>query len=461
MKSMRAHTRLVAVAVLAAHVVALGSIAQAAPLSRKKFGPAIDAPAGYQGQERCDPHVKPGVVAFRRIVMNAFPNTGEGYFTRACSVGGRSEHKDGRAWDWMVNANSKSDRRKVSALFDWLFEKDTRGRRYARARRLGIMYFIWNRRIWFPWEGWRPYSGSSPHRDHVHFSFSWDGAKKRTSFWHQKRTFVMGASAPPEAHGFWTVTGNGSVLNAGAAGHAGDLGSIFNKGGVAGIASTPEGDGYWLVKQAGKIQIFGDALRRGSFQGAGLVVDIVSAPQGQGYWIVAKAGRVEAFGSADHYGNETSDAEITAMASTPTGDGYWLVSKQGRVFPFGDAKKLGQLTTDPSNIVDVESHSASQGFWLVSRGGRVTAFGGAQFFGDARARDLKNPIVSIVGTPDGQGYWLVNSDGRALAFGNAGDLQPQYSSAIGRSPRTLAPADPAPTESTFVGRFLMDRAATE
>jgi peptidoglycan hydrolase-like protein with peptidoglycan-binding domain len=32
-------------------------------------------------------------------------------------------------------------------------------------------------------DGWRPYSGESDHTDHVHFSFSWDGAMKRTSWW--------------------------------------------------------------------------------------------------------------------------------------------------------------------------------------------------------------------------------------------------------------------------------------
>ncbi len=48
------------------------------------------------------------------------------------------------------------------------------------------MYVIWNRHIWSASDaaaGWRPYSGVSPHTDHIHISLSWDGAMKRTSWW--------------------------------------------------------------------------------------------------------------------------------------------------------------------------------------------------------------------------------------------------------------------------------------
>jgi hypothetical protein len=54
------------------------------------------------------------------------------------------------------------------------------------ARRLGVMYIIWNGRIWGSYraaEGWRSYGGANPHTDHVHFSFSRAGALKQTSYW--------------------------------------------------------------------------------------------------------------------------------------------------------------------------------------------------------------------------------------------------------------------------------------
>ncbi len=52
------------------------------------------------------------------------------------------------------------------------------------ARRLGVMYVIYNRKIWSGWSGgWENYSGYSPHTDHVHISLSWNGARGHTSFW--------------------------------------------------------------------------------------------------------------------------------------------------------------------------------------------------------------------------------------------------------------------------------------
>ena len=71
---------------------------------------------------------------------------------RDCSVGGPSEHKEGRAWDWGVAATNAGDRRRIWASY--------------RAE-----------------EGWRPYVGANPHTDHIHFSFSWAGARKQTSYW--------------------------------------------------------------------------------------------------------------------------------------------------------------------------------------------------------------------------------------------------------------------------------------
>jgi hypothetical protein len=85
-----------------------------------------------------------------------------------------------------VSAHDRADVARASALLDWLLEKDARGKKYGNARRLGIMYIIWNRRIWSSEQakdGWRPYAGANPHTNHVHFSFSWAGAMRRTSFW--------------------------------------------------------------------------------------------------------------------------------------------------------------------------------------------------------------------------------------------------------------------------------------
>ncbi len=68
----------------------------------------------------------------------------------------------------------------------WLLKTDKYGNKHANARRLGIMYLIWNDKIWSSSQaadGWREYNGSNPHTDHIHFSLSWAGAHQETSWW--------------------------------------------------------------------------------------------------------------------------------------------------------------------------------------------------------------------------------------------------------------------------------------
>ena len=462
---------LAALFVVAAVTSLLPATATAAALPGKRFGPGIDPVPIYQGQTRCDPQVKPGVAAFRRMVMRAFPNTGAGYVTRSCSVGGQSEHKDGRAWDWMVSANNRSDRKKAGKVFDWLLRRDSRGNRFANARRVGLMYMIFNRRMWSAWDGgWEPYSGSSPHTDHVHFSFGWPGARKQTTFWNRRSSFVVGAASHPTAQGLWAVTGNSHVLTAGASSFHGDRSNSFGGGSAVGIAPTPNGDGYWLAKKSGKVLRFGGAPRRGSYRGEGMVVDIESTPNGNGYWIVTKSGRVKAFGNAEHFGNVSANVRITGLAATPSGDGYWIASGRGRVFEFGNARPLGELEDSNAITVDIEA-APEQGYWLVSRRGRVSSFGAAAFLGDLRDRDPRWSLVSLAATPSGGGYWLVDEGGRVHEFGNASSSRARHATTAWRAPMTSPtdtldpdaarrqeiPADPAPDEHLFVQDFLDSR----
>lgn len=154
------------------------------------FGSSIDGLAAYDPQNTCYDTAQPGVVGFRDIVLGTFPTTGDSGLLRACSVGGRSEHEEGRARDWKVSVGDPADVASVEKVMDWLFA--TRGgHKWAYARRLGIMYIIFNSRKWGAYkaeEGWRPHpcSGDTDcHRDHVHFSFRWEGARKQTSWWNQ------------------------------------------------------------------------------------------------------------------------------------------------------------------------------------------------------------------------------------------------------------------------------------
>ena len=138
---------------------------------------------------------------------------------RACDVGGRSEHKEGRAWDWGVNASSSRDVAAVRDLFAWLFATDRYGNKHAMLRRLGIQYIIWNRQIWSSYNvsaGWRAYTGASPHTDHVHLSFSWPGANKITSYW--DGTVANTGGSAPTTGGGGTETGTVPMPNDDAVG---------------------------------------------------------------------------------------------------------------------------------------------------------------------------------------------------------------------------------------------------
>jgi hypothetical protein len=82
----------------------------------------------------------------------------------------------------------------------WLLAPDELGNDGAMARRLGVMYVIWDSRIWRSYQaarGWQPYSGASPHTDHVHLSFSWAGALGETSYWSGKVSPVLQRPVPP------------------------------------------------------------------------------------------------------------------------------------------------------------------------------------------------------------------------------------------------------------------------
>lgn len=169
--------------------------ASAAPPTPANLPPGIEALQPFVGQSICSDVAKPGVSSFSNLVMDSYPGTGSLGIRRDCGEGGPSEHKEGRAWDWMVNYSNLTQRAQVEDLLGssdltgnkgWLLKTDASGNRAAMARRLGIMYMIWNNKIWKAYQidrGWQPYDGPSAHTDHVHFSFGWNGAKRATSYW--------------------------------------------------------------------------------------------------------------------------------------------------------------------------------------------------------------------------------------------------------------------------------------
>jgi len=193
--------RLLALALSVAPLVALsphgafaapGTVAAPPPVP----APAAAPPAGlelapsYVGANSCDYTVKPGVARFASLIQRTYVGTGSYGIVNTCAAEGSvSEHTEGRAWDWAVSVNNPAQVAQVNALFSWLLAPDAQGRPAAHARRLGLMYMIWDRHILGVYNlaaGWRPYSCSGVtgcHQDHVHFSLTWAGARGVTSYW--------------------------------------------------------------------------------------------------------------------------------------------------------------------------------------------------------------------------------------------------------------------------------------
>ena len=143
---------------------------------------AVEGFAPYLPQVSCDPTVKPGLDALRSTLLATYGGRDLGV-TRGCDIGSTSEHKEGRAWDWGLSAAVPAEKALAEQFLTWLLAPGPNGMAAYNARRLGVMYVIWDGRIWSSYraaEGWRAYSGGESHADHIHISLAWTGAMKRT-----------------------------------------------------------------------------------------------------------------------------------------------------------------------------------------------------------------------------------------------------------------------------------------
>ena len=201
----------------------------------------------------------------------------------------------------------------------------------------------------------------------------------------------------------------------------GSLGATTLNRPIVGMASTPSGDGYWLVASDGGVFTFGDATFYGSTGALHLVAPIVgmaSTPTGRGYWLVASDGGVFRFGDAAFFGSAGAQRHAPTVAVVPTkaGDGYWLVDEDGSIWSFGAAP--GVLGPSGLRIVDA-TRATDRGLWLVTASGVIAPTGDASQLGDLRGKPLNRPVVGLASTPTRRGYWLVASDGGIFSFGDA------------------------------------------
>jgi len=193
----RSATRELALAVaLAVGLVTAGAATASSATARVRVPavdplPSVPAPAvieaysPYLPQRSCDPLVKPGTEALRAMLLATYGGRDLG-IVRDCAIGGLSEHKEGRAFDWGLNAAVPAEKAVADQFLAWLLAPGPAGEAGYNARRLGVMYVIWNGRIWGSYrasQGWRTYGGVEAHADHIHLSLSWNGATRRSSWW--------------------------------------------------------------------------------------------------------------------------------------------------------------------------------------------------------------------------------------------------------------------------------------
>jgi hypothetical protein len=195
---------------------------------------------------------------------------------------------------------------------------------------------------------------------------------------------------------------------------------------VAGMASTPDGSGYWLAWSNGSVTDYGNALDFGDASKFALnqpIAHIVATPDGFGYWLVAADGGVFAFGDAGFFGSTGAmhlNQPVVDMAPTPDAEGYWLVASDGGVFAYGDAAFDGSMGATPLNapVVGMAADSATGGYWLVASDGGIFAFD-APFYGSTGDIVLDRPVVGMAAVPGGSGYLFVASDGGVFTYGSA------------------------------------------
>ncbi len=154
------------------------------------------------------------------------------------------------------------------------------------------------------------------------------------------------------------------------------------------------------------------------------IVGMASMPNGLGYWEVASDGGIFTFGQAQFFGSmggHPLNKPIVGMAYDPATGGYWEVASDGGIFSF-NAPFYGSMGGKPLNqpIVGMAATPDGKGYWLVASDGGIFTFGDAGFYGSMGGHPLNKPIVGMAATPSGLGYWEVASDGGIFTFGNAG-----------------------------------------
>jgi hypothetical protein len=147
-----------------------GYVSASSPLAR----PAPRNSDGSWPRESCtiDDPTTSGCITPR--MLHAYREARADGFTRYTSCyrsGGGGEHPKGRACDFAAQRGGFGG---TATGGDRTYGNNLAAYFVRNADRLGVLYVIWYRQIWFPGNGWRSYSGccnpAAMHTNHVHLS---------------------------------------------------------------------------------------------------------------------------------------------------------------------------------------------------------------------------------------------------------------------------------------------------
>ena len=207
---------------------------------------------------------------------------------------------------------------------------------------------------------------------------------------------------------------------------------------VVAIATTSDGNGYYVLHSNGEVDAFGVASY-GSVPPQSLPAGITAtgiaydASTG-GYWVVSSDGQVRGFNAPDlggpaiHPGGWGQYAPAVAIAASADGRGYYVLRANGGVSGFGAtwhgslAGHLHYGATAPVVAVGIATDAATGGYWIATSNGRVVNFD-APYDGapitNSHGQSGLMPVVAIAGGANGGGYDVELSNGAVDSFGIA------------------------------------------
>ena len=158
-------------------------------------GLPVEDYASYDPQTTCTKKPRAGTVALGEWLVATYGGAG-GAVNRPCSGSGASEHKDGRAVDWVLDADNPADRKLAKTFLAAAFATDAAGnparagppdgdhvRHLERPLLPGVPPVPAGELPLVLCRSKRKCSKTLRHRDHMHISLSKAGAKGLTSFY--------------------------------------------------------------------------------------------------------------------------------------------------------------------------------------------------------------------------------------------------------------------------------------